>query len=269
MTTVDILAIAAHRDDVELTDLLAQLRGNANWAFLHRTDDAARRRLLAALDDRLERAEPGSLAATVQAGSPDARVAASSQVAHWLFAYDAAGIAVHRALALLAGHPDALAEARAQQAGLDLDTAQDLPLLRETVLESVRLWPTTLAVLRESTARTTWRDGRTAPAGTTFVVVSSFVTRDPATVPHADAFAPECWRDGGDGASWSLVPFSAGPGRCPGRDLVLFTASTLLAAAMDTTVDQLPDMQGQFAEQLDAEVKQLRSERLAVTGRTR
>ncbi|MGO1437182.1 MAG: type 1 glutamine amidotransferase [Candidatus Corynebacterium faecigallinarum] len=46
-------------------------------------------------------------------------------------------------------------------------------------------------------------------------------------------------------------------------------ADTLLAAAMDTTVDQLPDMQGQFAEQLDAEVKQLRSERLAVTGRTR
>jgi len=31
-----------------------------------------------------------------------------------------------------------------------------------------------------------------------------------------------------------LVPFSAGPAECPGRDLVLFTTSSVLAHLLDT-----------------------------------
>lgn len=219
------------RDDAELIDLLGRLRAHANWAYLHRTDDAGRRQLLDGIDGWLDRAEPGSLAAEVRAGHPSGRVAAASQVAHWLFAYDAAGIAVWRALSLLAGHPAALDDVRHELAGRDLDTPQELPLLRATVLESVRLWPTTLAVLRESTQETDWR-GRRAPAGTTFVVVSSFFHRDERTLPAADAFDPAGWLDGRDRTAEALVPFSGGPGRCPGRDLVLFTTSTVLAALL-------------------------------------
>lgn len=219
------------RDDAGLTDLLGELRGHGNWAHLHRTDDEARRRLLAAVDRWLERAQPGSLAAAVRDGHPAGRVEASSQVAHWLFAFDAAGIAAWRALALLAGHPAVLEDVRAELRDRDLSTPQELPLLRATVLESVRLWPTTLAVLRESTRDTDWR-GRRARAGTTFVVTSSFFHRDPQTLAAADAFDPRAWQDGGHRTSEALVPFSGGPGRCPGRNLVLLTTSTLLAAVL-------------------------------------
>jgi len=221
------------RDDEALTDLLAQLRGRGNWAYLRRTDAAARTRLLARIDEYVARAEPGSLAATVAAAPGGADVPVADQVAHWLFAWDAAGIAVHRALALLAGHPAHAAAVAAEVAGADPERP-DLPLLRATVLESVRLWPTTLAVLRESTGPTDWA-GTELPAGTTFVVASSLAHRDDEALPDADRFAPQLWSDdaapGGTSASlWSMVPFSAGPARCPGRDLVLYTTGVALAA---------------------------------------
>ena len=226
------------RDDVGLTDELARLRGRANWAYLRRTDHDRRRRLLAAVQGHLDRAEPGSLAATVAATAgeehgPDLDL--PSQVAHWLFAWDAAGIATHRAVALLAGHPEHAAAVRAELAAA-VPGRPDLPLLRATVLESVRLWPTTLAVLRETTRPTDW-GGRTAPAGTTFVLVSSLLHRDDEQLPEADRFVPRMWLDetapAGTSASLrSMVPFSAGPARCPGRDLVLHTSSVVLAALL-------------------------------------
>lgn len=221
------------RDDEQLTDLLAELRGRGNWAYLRPTDADARAELLALVDGYLERAEPGSLAATVAAAPVPADVPVADQVAHWLFAWDAAGIATHKALALLAGHPDHAAAVAAEVAAADPERP-DLPLLRATVLESVRLWPTTLAVLRESDGPTDWSGTRLRP-GTTFVVASSLVHRDDEALPDADRFAPGLWSDdaapGGTSASlWSMVPFSAGPARCPGRDLVLYTTGVVLAA---------------------------------------
>jgi len=99
------------------------------------------------------------------------------------------------------------------------------------VHESVRLWPTTLVVLRETTAATGLSGAGTAlPAGTQLVVVSGWFHRDPATVPHADAFAPEAWAAGRDAgaAQAAVIPFSDGPGRCPGENLVLLVATTFV-----------------------------------------
>ncbi len=223
------------RDDDELTDLLSALRGRANWAYLRRTDAAARDRLLDRVQSHLDRAEPGSLAATVAATSAAPDVPVADQVAHWLFAWDAAGIATHKAAALLAGHPGHAAQVATEVTQSD-PVAPDLPLLRATVLESVRLWPTTLAVLRESIEATDWA-GTTAPAGTTFLIVSSLTHRDDEVLDDADRFAPQVWADPGapSGTSaslWSMVPFSAGPGRCPGRDLVLYTTGDVLASLL-------------------------------------
>jgi cytochrome P450 len=133
-------------------------------------------------------------------------------------AFDAAGIAVFRALAVLATHPGQVAWARENPSG------PDLPRLRACVLESARLWPPTPAVLRETTADTTWR-GSVLPAGATVVVVTSLFHRDIGTVPDPDTFTPESRVD--DRAD-ELVPFSAGPG----RDLVLLATSTLLGTLL-------------------------------------
>ncbi|MEW9550894.1 cytochrome P450 [Nonomuraea sp. NPDC050783] len=197
----------AARDDVRLTALLDRLRRDANWSSLrgHRTDvrDAFRRRLAA----HLERAEPGSLAARLAAARATPEVHAEGQVPHWLFAFDAAGIAGYRALALLASfHGDGL--------------PRDGGFPRASVLESLRLWPTTPAILRDVAGPNPWD----LPEGTLVVIYAPYVNR----AEPGDAYRPELWLGGGD--AWAGVPFSAGFAACPARELVLSTTSALLRA---------------------------------------
>lgn len=181
------------RSDDQLTDDLKALRENANWAFLHPKQRGLRDRFQSRLDEHLARREEGSLAA--QPGD------LAGQVPHWLFAFDAAGIVTMRALAIGARG-------------------------RNGILESARLWPTTPVILRESTKPTRWH-GTWLPAHTEFVVFTPFFHRDPDRLPYADRYAPEIWDGPLDPA---IVPFSGGPGVCPGRDLVLATGSAMLDA---------------------------------------
>jgi cytochrome P450 len=135
-------------------------------------------------------------------------------------------------LALLATHPTQTGQARTELAGKDLSGPHDLAYLRSCVQESVRLWPTTPAILRDAITETTW-DDRILPAGTTLVMFAPFFHRDDQRLPYAHRFAPELWLDGRTQDHWSLVPFSAGPAECAGRNLALFAASTLLAALLE------------------------------------
>ncbi|NUT52896.1 MAG: cytochrome P450 [Saccharothrix sp.] len=186
------------REDVELTDMLKTLRGHANWAYLHPRREVLRVRFETRLRGHLERGEPGSLASL---GPADELV---GQAPHWLFAFDAAGIATMRALAM-GGEGEA------------------------GIWESVRLWPTTPVILRESTEPTRWH-GAWLPAGTTFVVFTPYFHRDRERLSCADSYAPGNWPAPGDPG---LVPFSGGPGTCPGRDLVLVAGAAMLDAVRD------------------------------------
>ena len=220
------------RDDHETTDLLTRLRARGNWSgFAPRRPDLEAR-LRERLQEYVTRAEAGSLAALVAAGPPTLAVDPVGQLPQWLFAFDAAGMAAYRALALFAAHPEQAARARSELTGRDLARPQDLPLLRAGVLESVRLWPTTPIVLRETTEPTGW-EGATLPAGTGLLIVSAFFHHDGTAVPDADRFVPDRWCDGSAEDNWALVPFSAGPAVCPGRELVLFSTSTFLAALVE------------------------------------
>ncbi len=214
------------RDDAGITDELAALRMRANWAFLlpkaGRRRDAFRRRL----DEHLSRAEPGSLAAVIAEREPeDDTVDPFGQVPQWLFAFDAAGMVVLRALALLAIHPKRATVAREEAA---VDDPGAWPYLRACVLDTVRLWPTTPLVLRESTAATSWRGTRLPPA-TLFLAFAPYFHRAAELVPFADTFTPEAWLDGRAQDLPGLIPFSAGPARCPGENVVLLVASAMLA----------------------------------------
>ncbi len=211
---------SAARDDTTLTDQLERLRLDANWAYAHPKRKQLREEFRRRLTGHLDRAEPGSLAAVIAA--TDA-VDAPDQVAHWLFAFDAAGMATYRTLALLASHPAEQDRARSE---IDGTEPAQLSYLRACVLESVRLWPTTPMILRETTEETAW-----GPAGTTVLIFTPFFHRDPG-LPYADRFEPDLWLDGRAAENPALVPFSAGPAICPGRDLVQFCASTMLAALL-------------------------------------
>ncbi|ANN17005.1 cytochrome [Amycolatopsis orientalis] len=219
-----VLGESAAGDDA-LTDMLDRLRKDANWAYAHPRRESLYARFRARLIEHLERVEPGSLAEVIASAEAERKPEiVADQVAHWLFAFDAAGIVTFRALALLATHPAARERADEEARDADLASPNQFAYLRACALESVRLWPTTPALLRESTADTAW-----GPAGTTVLIFTPFFHRDPESMPYADRFEPGIWLDGSAAGNPALVPFSAGPAICPGRDLVLFCASTMLA----------------------------------------
>jgi cytochrome P450 len=225
------------RDDVELTDLLTRLRADANWSYLKPPRTELRERFLDRLGGHLARAEPGSLASLVASTPASPRTEPRDQVPQWLFAFDAAGMGTFRALALLAAHPAPARRVREELSGRDPAVPHDLPYLRACVLESLRLWPTTPAVLRDTTEQTHWEDGA-LPAGTGVVVFAPFFHRDAERLLPADAFAPGLWLDGGppDGTppnDLPFIPFSDGPAACPGRNLVLLVTTTLLATLLE------------------------------------
>jgi len=222
----------AARNDHALTDLLARLRAAANWSSLRPQRTRVRARFLQRLGTYLDEPEPGSLAELVASTPSPAGTDPGGQVPQWLFAFDATGMATFRTLALLATHPAQLDRVRSELAGKDLSAPQDLAYLRSCVQESVRLWPTTPAILRDTTTETTW-DDKVLRAGTALVIYAPYFHRDERRLPYADQFTPELWLDGRAQDTWSLVPFSAGPAECAGRNLALLVASTLLAALLE------------------------------------
>jgi cytochrome P450 len=165
--------------------------------------------------------ESDGLGAALVAQLSDQDQEPTHQLAHWLFAFDAVGITIFRALGLLASRPDLLARAR----------TDDGAFQRACILETLRLWPTTPSlILRGSTRPTVWGEGE-LPAGTTFFIFVPFLHRDPS-YPDADYFTPELWLKGStpNVRDRVLLPFSGGPGVCPGRHLVLLIGSEAIAA---------------------------------------
>jgi cytochrome P450 len=214
------------RDDETITDELLRLRKAGNWSFLSMPHYRMRSKFLEHLYSYVEDPQPGTLASTVAEIPASGAVDPVGQMPQWLFAFDAAGMAALRVLALLATHPEQLA--RALDDVSDPEHASLRPYLRSCVLESVRLWPTTPTILRDTTEETQWRNGTVAKGAGLMIVVPAF-HRDDELLPFAHQFAPDIWLDGRAQQYPQLVPFSAGPAECPGRNLVLFSTSTMLA----------------------------------------
>lgn len=223
------------QDDQELTDMLDNLRRNANWAFLHLRQRDLRKRFSERLAHYVTEGEDGSLAGLIKARPELTTVQPEEQIPHWLFAFDAAGIATFRTLALLATHHQ-----QAQLADMELDDSKSsetskLPFLRACVLESLRLWPTTPLILRESTRVTHWASG-TLRAGSNIIIYTPLFHRDPRGLSAPDQFDPGLWLTDEPKVRvpWPVIPFSGGPAMCPGRHVVLLTTSQMTGALWKT-----------------------------------
>lgn len=215
------------RDDTGLSRRLDGLRRRANWAFAVPHDRRRQREFQRRLGAYLAAAEPDSLASVIAAIGTSPELDPYGQVPHWLFAFDALGSSAFRALAALAVDDRALSTVENErQPGVALR-----PSLTAAVLEALRLWPTTLVILRETTADLEWHGAR-LPAGTAAIIVSSFFHRDATRLPSANRLDLASWMDGTFDADPGIVPFSSGPVRCPGRDLVTFAGATMLAALL-------------------------------------
>jgi cytochrome P450 len=220
----------AAADDVELRELIDTLRARANWAFLAPKRRDTRKYFLARLQDYLQRAEPGSLAAMIAQIPRSPGAHPEHQVPQWMFAFDPAGMTTFRALALLASSPGHLRRAREEAGSLDA-AHEPLGFLRASALEALRLWPTTPLVLRETTEEVEF-DGRRMPARTHIIIFAPYFHRDDTRLAYAHRFAPEIWPDDLGPRDWPLIPFSRGPAVCPGRHLVLLLSSAFNATLL-------------------------------------
>ncbi|CAN5643460.1 cytochrome P450 [soil metagenome] len=219
----------AAREDREFTRLHERLRAYANLAFLQPKRIGQRDEFFVRLNRYLDAAESDTLAAVMAATHATPDTAADHQIPHWLFAIDPAGMTTFRALALLAAHPEHEVRARDEAEARDSEPA--LPFVRQCLLESLRLWPTTPMILRQSSSETMW-DGRVMPKDTGILVYSNYFHRDDRHLEYAHRFAPEVWSHERTDDDWPLVPFSRGPVGCPAQNLVLMITSTMLAALL-------------------------------------
>jgi cytochrome P450 len=214
------------RDDEALIEDLDRLRRRANRAILARPARDLRERFLRRISDYVDHPEPYSLVSRLAQGAGDGEDPAQ-QVPHWLFAFDAGLMTTMRSLALLVTHPQQRAAAEPDIRTYD----DDQPYLRACALEALRLWPTTPAILRETTEMTPWETG-VLGAGATVVIFTPFFHRDERRVPEAHHFVPELWTAPGGTRGWPFLPFSDGPAGCPGRDVVLRTVSQVVAGVL-------------------------------------
>ncbi|AQU82206.1 MULTISPECIES: cytochrome P450 [unclassified Halomonas] len=225
------------RDDQTLTEILEKLRGAANWAFFHPGHGQVKEDFHERLRTYLERGEEGSLAAEIARIPTTDTTQPEHQVPQYLFAFDPAGMATFRALALLAAHPDHAERAQIEIAENLQQPAPKHDYLRGCVLESLRLWPTTPMVLRETTEATEWENG-IMPAKTSVLLLAPYFHRDERILDNANRFDPDLWVQGGAG-DWPMMQFSGGPGICPGRHVVLTVTSHMLARLLQGRECQL------------------------------
>jgi len=231
-----LLGKLARHDDA-LTNMLNDLRDAGNWAFLHPGRKRLRDKFHAALQAHLDHADPASLAGLAAQSPARGEARPSDQFAHYMFAFDPGGMATFRALALLAAHPGTMRVLRTRLASGE-DQAD--PLLRSTILESLRLWSTTPVILRQARDDIAW-GGDTVPAGAQVVIYAPFFHRDDETLTEANSFAPGLWPEGRVLRDTRFVPFSDGDGICPARDLVLMTGAMVLAELLGSHTAALED----------------------------
>lgn len=209
--------------DWALTDTLEKMMGGANNLPGEPSDDleAFQTRIAAYLD----RAEANSLAASFPAAPNDDRTRPAGQVTHWLFALgDTLAINALRAVAVLTQHPDQAKRAVAED-----------QYLNACLHETMRLWPTTPMLSRETLVDLQW-NGETVPAGTQVLVVNTYGHRDPDRLPYADRFAPEEWIDGTAADNPAFNHFSRGPQGCPGTGLALLVGRTAVRTVLERDI---------------------------------
>lgn len=149
-------------------------------------------------------------------------------------------------LMLLAAHPDWQRRARAEvrhvlsgngnNATLDFDAIQRMRTVHMAVLETLRLFPPSSFVVRE-----TFRDMRLgrvhAPRGTYLFVPVSTMHHDPAAWgPTARRFDPGRFRDGVAAAcrhpQAAFLPFGLGARTCLGQNIALVEVKALVALVL-------------------------------------
>jgi cytochrome P450 len=229
-------------DDTALTDLLERLRYRGNYAFLRRKAAAERQQLLDQLHDYVRAAPPESLAGKMAAHCSDPAQMPHHQLPQYLFAFDPGAMATFRTLAMLLVDAASRAHVQSELDGAASEATPKLPFLRACYLETLRLWPTTPAILRETTETVPWSEGQLEKA-THITIFTPFLHRDDETIADAHTFNPQRWIGAIARPETGLVPFSYGPVQCPAAHFVPMVASLAMRCILGRLDLQLTEQQ--------------------------
>ncbi len=138
------------------------------------------------------------------------------------------------ALWCLAAAPDwgaeVAEEAQRFKAAPGFAALSEMPVTRNVIRETLRLYPPVPMFVREATGPETFRNRQVAP-GAQIVVSPWHLGRHEALWDDPDAFDPGRWaREKPAREAW--LPFSAGPRVCPGAGFAMAEAAVLLAGLM-------------------------------------
>jgi cytochrome P450 len=221
------------RHDTQVTSLLKDLRYRGNFVVLRPKHKRKRAEFLSRVKAYVDRPDPDSLAGQMAAHCTDPAQKPHHQLPQYLFAFDPGGMAVFRTLALLATHPREDEQARAEIAQARGQQAPPLDFLQACYRESLRLWPTTPAILRETTVPVHWAQG-TLPKHTQVLIFAPFFHRDDETLEQAHTFDPGLWLGHVSRPELALLPFSHGPVICPATRFVPMIGAFALRSLLST-----------------------------------
>jgi cytochrome P450 len=230
--TLRVIFGDASRGDQELMERLERLMANGNRIVGSRDEDEYHA-LYGQLERKLRDPEPGSLLSRFADAPQSDTTRVVQQIPHWMFATrDTLGANVYRALAVIAADPERERRAREEVEGADLSdpaAVDGLRYLEGCLEETMRLWPTTPLLARETT-RDTELAGERLEEGTQVIISNVFNHRDREQVPDADAVNPERWANGR--RDYRFNHLSNGAQDCPGGPLVLLLGKAVLARVL-------------------------------------
>jgi hypothetical protein len=127
-------------------------------------------------------------------------------------------------------HPGALARAREEACQGKDDNAY----LDAVVQETLRVRPVIAGVLRRLQAPVQLGDWR-LPAGVTVIPAIRLMHFDPQLFPEPERFKPERFLEGGEGSTYTWIPFGGGRRRCLGAAFASFEMRVALRTILQRT----------------------------------
>lgn len=230
--TLEIIFGHEARDDTALANRLTTMMRESNRVFLlgkSKEFDLFYERIR----HYLESSETGSLASMCKHAPSTAQTKVENQIPHWMFAMmETLATNTMRALALIVSYPTVEERVRReiQKNGAQTPKGIDgLRYLEGCIQESMRLWPTTPMLTRQ-TVQESVLAGNTIPSGTQIVILNGFNHRDWETDPDIGNFRPEFWLD--KTVDYRFNHLSNGTQVCAGKNLALFIAKAVIASLL-------------------------------------
>ncbi|XP_010556108.1 PREDICTED: isoflavone 2'-hydroxylase-like isoform X2 [Tarenaya hassleriana] len=146
---------------------------------------------------------------------------------------DTVAVTLEWVMSLLLSNPEALLKLREEidenvgpnRLVTDADLAK-LPYLRCVINETLRLYPPTPLLLPHSSSESCHIGGYTVPKGTTLIVNSWAMHRDPDVWEDPERFSPERFQGVvGERDGFRFIPFGTGRRACPGANMAIRLAS--------------------------------------------